>query len=405
MRRTRAAFLWTWICNSPFWAIYTMFTFILYKDLHATPLQITVSIALKPLVSIFSMYWSAWINKRKDRLIANVILAGIIGHLPFFFFPFVDNPWYFVVSFGFYMLMARGSLPAWMEILKLNIPGTMREKVFAYASTFEYLGGGILPLALGWMLDGYSQSWRWLFPVTALISILSAFIQYRIPIKQDLIEPIAVSSRIDVIGQIMKPWKDAWELIRTRKDFAVFQIGFMLGGSGVLVVLPILPAFYEDVLQLSYTELALAVTLCKGVGFALTSSLWAKWIHKVGIYRFIGTVTCVACLFPLCLIGAQFNLAWVYIGHIIYGIMLAGSELSWSMSGPIFAKHEDSSVFTNVNLVTVGIRGCFVPAIGSFLYYGTGPMPVMVLAATLCLLATWSMLAYEKRFDKAGLLS
>ena len=149
-----------------------MLPFILYKDLHATPLQITVIIALKPLVSVFSMYWSAWINKRKDRLITNVVLAGIIGHLPFFFFPFMENPWYFVVSFGFYMLMARGGLPAWMEILKLNIPGTSREKVFAYASTFEYLGGGILPFALGWLLDGYFQSWRWLFPMTAFISIL-----------------------------------------------------------------------------------------------------------------------------------------------------------------------------------------------------------------------------------------
>lgn len=86
LQRTRAAFLWTWICNTPFWAMYNMLPFILYKDLHATPVQVTVIIALKPLVSIFSMYWSAWIEKRKDRLIPNVIAAGIIGHLPFFSF-------------------------------------------------------------------------------------------------------------------------------------------------------------------------------------------------------------------------------------------------------------------------------------------------------------------------------
>lgn len=398
MRRTRAAFLWTWVCNTPFWAIYTMLPFILYRDLHATPLQITVIIALKPLVSVFSLYWSAWINKRKDRLITNVILAGVIGHLPFFLFPFMDNPWYFVASFGFYMFMARGGLPAWMEILKLNIPGTMREKVFAYASTFEYLGGGILPFALGVLLDGYFQSWRWLFPVTALISILSAFIQYRIPIKIDSNEAVTPQP-LDVKRQIVQPWKDAWELLRKRTDFAVFQVGFMLGGAGMLVLQPALPSFFLDVLQLSYMELALALTLCKGVGFALTSPLWAKWIHKIDIYRFIAAVTAVAFIFPLCLIGAQFNIAWVYIGYLAFGVMQAGSELSWNMSGPIFAKNDDSSVYTTVNVVTLGIRGCFVPALGSLLNVWTGPTAVMALASLLCLLATWRMTAYTARTE------
>lgn len=39
LEKTRSAFLWTRLLNIPFWAIYNMLVIILYKDLHATPLQ------------------------------------------------------------------------------------------------------------------------------------------------------------------------------------------------------------------------------------------------------------------------------------------------------------------------------------------------------------------------------
>lgn len=294
------------------------------------------------------------------------------------------------------MLMARGGLPAWMEILKLNIPEVPRGKVFAYASTFEYLGAGFLPFAFGWLLDGYFQSWRWIFPITAFISILSALIQYRIPINLDDMAGKIEATRSNLVKQIVQPWKNAWNLLRVRPDFSVFQVGFMIGGAGVLIFQTALPQYFIDVLQLSYMELALALTLCKGIGFALTSSLWAKWIHKVNIYRFIGWVTLVACLTPFCLIAAKFNIAWVYFGYFVYGIMMAGSELSWNMSGPIFAKNEDSSVYTTVNVVTVGLRGCFVPALGTLLTYWTNSTTVLMLGGILCLLATWRMAAYSR---------
>ncbi len=105
-QKTRLAFVWTSVLNTPFWAIFNLLPFILYKDLHATPIQITAIIILKPAVSLFALYWSALIEKRKDRLLSNLIWARVLSHLPFFFFPFVDNPWFFIASFGFYMMLS-----------------------------------------------------------------------------------------------------------------------------------------------------------------------------------------------------------------------------------------------------------------------------------------------------------
>lgn len=397
LKKTRLAFMWTSILNTPFWAIFNMLPFILYKDLHGTPLQITTIIVLKPAVSLIALYWSSWIEKRKDRLISNLIWARVLAHLPFFFFPFVDNPWFFVASFGLYMVLARGTVPAWMEVLKLNIPGISRERIFAYGSAFGYIGNAIIPFILGSLMDDYSQSWRWIFPITALISLSAVVFKSRIPIALDATDPKKAVSSISWKQQLLKPWKSAWELIKRRPDFARYQLGFMLGGSGLIIMQPALPIFFMDGLHLSYTELAVALTLCKGIGFAMTSPTWARLIHRMDIYRFNSIVTAFAFIFPFCLIAAQWNLSWLYGGYLLYGVMQGGSELSWHLSGPLFAKDEDSSVYTSVNVLSIGLRGCVVPVIGSLLCNSFHPVSVMVIGGALCLLATLRMSSYSRQ--------
>ncbi|MCE5319209.1 MAG: MFS transporter [Parachlamydia sp.] len=394
-KETRAAFIWSYVLNTPFWAIYGMLPFILYKDLHGTPLQIAAMITLKPMVSLFAPYWSAWVNKRKDRLVTNVVWATFLGHAPFFFFPFFHSPWYFVASFGFYMLMARGMIPAWMEILKLNVPNGSRERIFAFSSAFEYVGAGLLPFILGALLDGYYQSWRWIFPLTSFVAVIAVFLQRKIPIAIE--ETNAVEPALSFKQQLIEPWKQAWLLLKTRTDFAAMQMGFMLGGGGLMILQPALPMFFMDALHLSYTELAIALTLCKGAGFAVTSPFWSRLLSKVDIYRFLALVTLVAMFFPIGLLLAKTHIFWLYAAYLLYGVMQAGSELGWNLSGPIFSQQEDSSPFSSVNVLTVGLRGSVIPPLGSMLCLWSNSYTVMVLGGILCLLASiWSLMAHRR---------
>jgi MFS family permease len=399
--KTKAAYLWTSALNTPFWAIFNLLPFILYKDLGLTPIQVMIMIALKPGVSLIAPYWSALIEKRKDRLLSNLIWARILSHLPFFFFPYINNPWFFIASFGFYMMLARGTMPAWMEILKLNLPNISRERIFAYGTAFGYIGAALFPFALGGILDHYEHSWRWIFPSTAFISLMAVLLKLRIPIHLNAIDQQNLKTSSPTWKQLfLKPWKSAWNLIKQRPDFARYQLGFMLGGAGLIILQPALPLFFMDQLQLSYTELAVAMTLCKGVGVAVTSSFWAKLINKIDIYRFNGYVTFLAFLFPFCLIAAQLHLGWIYIGYILYGIMQAGSELSWHLSGPLFAKQEDSSVYSSINVLSVGLRGCFFPILGSFLSSSIPVTQVLMIGSGFCLLSTFFMALYHVRHTR-----
>jgi MFS family permease len=400
LERTRAAYMWTRILNTPFWALYSLLPFIIYKDLEATSWQIACFISLKPVVSLFSLYWSTLIKRRSDRLISNIIGGSILGHLPFFFTPFIDDPWYFVLASGVYMLFYRGMNPAWMEILKINIPEESRKHVFAYGSAFYHVGGGCFAIALGWLLSDYFQAWRWLFPLTATCSLSAIVFQAIVPIKT---QPVSRLERemartpSSFSTAFKKPWKDAWELLRDRPDFTRFQIAFMLGGGGLMLWQPALPHFFFDTLHLSYKELTVAMTLCKGMGYALSTPLWTRWMGKMDIFFFSGIAIFIVTFFPLGLMLAQWNIAYLYAAYLLYGIMQSGSEMSWNLSGPIFAKQEDSSTYSGINVMTVGLRGCIAPPLGSFLCMQAGSHFVLLCGSGLCLLAAWQMYLSRKK--------
>lgn len=397
---TRTAYIWTQILNTPIWALFNMFQYIIYKDLNATALQIALIITLKPVVSLFSIYWGSAVYERRDRLLPNIIWGRVLSAIPFFFFPFVDNIWFFIATFGFYMMLARGTTPAWMEILKINTPTASRAKLFASGAFAGHIGNCLFPFAIGWVLDDYFQSWRWLFPITALLSLTSIALQLKIPIdtsidqnkKQKLPTPAITS----IPKAIISPWQNGLKLMREQKEFTKYQLGFMLGGAGMMISQPALPQFFIDVLNLSYTEMAIALNCCKGIGYLLTAPAWAHYFSNTNIFRFSAYPPLWICLFSALLLLAPYHIIFLYFAYICYGITQAGGDLSWNLSGTVFAGESNSAPYSNVNVLTVGLRGCIVPPLGSYLFAHTTSPFIIALGGLLSLFSNRALLFFER---------
>lgn len=387
------AFIWTMFLEAPFWAMYALLVFILAKDLSVTPFQITFYVALKPVVSLFSPYWSSLIYKRPDRLRSNVAFANLIRHIPFFFFPFFSPPWFVIASAALFLMMKRGIVPAWMEILKRNVPEGNREKIFSYGSMISFFVAALL----GVMLDKVPGCWRILFPITSLLSLASTSFLMRLPaeIPPQNMEPTGIKNFL------VQPWKNCWNLLKNRPDFLRYQIGFMLGGSGLMIMHRALPVFVGE-LNLSYTTIAIAVATFKGIGFISTSRTWAALMKRIGIYSLSARVSALAFLFPFFLLAAKIQVFWIYIAYFIYGMMQAGSELSWHISGPLFSKNEDSSSYSSTNVIAVGIRGLFAPIFGAILCERVNPSGTLLLGGVFCLIASIQLFFFGKRSQQAA---
>ena len=392
---TSAAFIGTRFFGLPFWALISALSMILYKEFHVSPWQLTLLVALKPASSLLAVYWSSYFYSNKKNLVFSLVLTNILRFVPFLFFFWVQSSFFVILAFGFYMTLSRGSMPAWMEIFKRHIPDKSRSRVFALGNSIEYLGTALLPLLLGVVLDRDGDAWRWLFPITAGIGLLSTFCLIRIP--------ASLTKEFPQQNQILLPWKRAWSLFGSDRPFARYQLGFMLGGAGLMIIQPILPIFFVDNLQLNYTQVMLAITICKGIGFAITSGFWSSYFNRTNIFIFSAIVAGMAALFHPLLLAAQSFLPLLYFAYLGYGVMQAGSELSWHMSAVTFSKNQESLPYSEMNILSVGLRGLVIPFLGNFIFVATGTATLFTLGSILCLMGSGLLLRSRRTEEPANI--
>jgi predicted MFS family arabinose efflux permease len=384
IRKTRLALLGTSLLNEPLTLLYSWLPFVLRKDLGASSFQVALLMTLRPVMSIVAFYWSMYIEKQRGRLRSNLAIAGILARIPFFFVFFTDNVWFLILISALHMLFLRGGIPAWMEILNLNLPKDKREKFFSWSSALGYAEGVFLALQIGALLDSDFHIWKLLYLLSALLGLCGVYMQWRLPIRGEDERGEPPESKKEVNG-FLRPWKKSWTLIRSRPDFAHFQYGFMIGGFGIMMVATALPLFFVDVLHLSHMTFATARSICMGLGFVLSSHLWTKALQLLPVAR----LTCAICLgfalFPLLLIFASYHMIWLYIAYVVYGATQGGSHIIWHLSGPLFAKDEDSSQLSGVNVMTVGVRGLIAPFISNLLCCYFGPDRTLLVGMAVCL--------------------
>lgn len=382
---TANAFLWSRVLGIPFWVMLNTLSVILYKEFHVSPFVLTILIALKPITALFAAYWSCFFSGRKS----NLIVANILRFSPFLLLFSFSSVWLIMLSFTIYMILSRGSMPAWTELFKSHLPDQSQSRVFALGNTLEYVGTTLFPLIIGIVLDYNALSWRWLFPVTALLGLTSTFFLLRLP----SIPPTPPSS---ITKKMVLPWSNSLSIIKERSDFRRFLMGFMLGGAGLMVIQPVLPLFFVDELQFSYTEMMLAISVCKGIGYIIASPFWVRLFKRVSIFNFSVYVVILACCFPLLLIGAKWNFWLCYGAFLVYGYMQSGSELSWNLSPLSFSKEKESLTFSETNILAVGVRGCIIPFLGNYLFLVFNSMTVMIVGSLFCLAGAWVLTRQKK---------
>jgi MFS family permease len=385
--KTRFALFWTSFFGESFLAFYGLLPFILRKDLAASAFCLSLLMTLKPAVSVLSFYWSFSTHRKPQHLKKSLLLSGLFSYLPFLFFPLFDHIWYLLFASTIFMLFSRASIPAWMEILKINLAKETREKLFSSGAIIGYLVGALLALVIGPLLDTHPSSWKILLLLSALLGMSCVWIQWKTPLRS---LPSLESPKTPPFS-LMQPWKEGLALLKSRRDFAQYQIGTMCNGFGIMLALPALAIFFVDHLQLSHTEMTLGRYVFMGLGYVLFSPFWAKAFGKFSIH-FLTAIACIGFgLYPLFCMLALFNHFLFFFALFLYGITQAGSHLIWNLSGTIFAKEKESSPFSAMNVLTIGIRGLFAPLLGGLLCQYFPNSLVLFLAAFICFIGSWLM--------------
>ncbi len=360
--------------------LFTLLIFILSKNLQATAFQLTVMACLKPLTSFVSFYISSYLYGKSHRISSYLIINMFIGTLPCLFFPFIENVWFYIASYALYMITKRAQEPAWIQFLKSRLELQQMSKVISKGTSITYFICMSLPPILSFWLDADADLWKTLFVLFTLLQFLNAISIVSLKCGAQSIQkesPQPLSRAID-------PFLNALQLLRNNTAFSHYLFLFFLGGAGIVAMQPILPQYFNSHLGLSYAQLTLAFSFCKGLSFLISSPIWSKYTNRITLYRLNVLMNLFTCLFIGGLLAAPFGMEWLYAAYLCYGVMQGGCDLTWNLSGPIFSKKSDSSLYSSLNLILVGVRGAICPFLGYFLFNTMGPISVFIMAFCLC---------------------
>ena len=128
--KTKNSLIWMSLSNEPFVVLYAILPFIIRKDLGASLVQLSILASLRPVLSIFSFYWSANLTRQRHLLRSNLIGAWLLARLPFLFVPWINDAWYIIFCCGVYELLNRSGNPALIELLKVNLQKDPGERIY-----------------------------------------------------------------------------------------------------------------------------------------------------------------------------------------------------------------------------------------------------------------------------------
>jgi len=394
-RQTKKALLWMNLSHEPFVVLYALLPFIIRKDLGASLLQISILTALRPVLPLFSFYWSANLKTHRHRLRSNLISAWFLGRIPFLLVPCIDSVWYLIFCCAVYEFFHRSGIPALIEILKINISKDAREKTYTFYFVLSFIESILLGFVMGGLLDFHPKAWQFLSGFTALLGLSSLWAQLKVGIPYTTPAPSS-SEKTPLSNKILDPWKDAFKLLKKRPDFAHFQTAFMMGGFGLMLIAPALCIFYVDSLNLAHTQVVTGRSVLMGIGVVISSYFWQKSLSTVPTSLLTKRILIGFGLFPLTLLFSPLSMGWFYLSFLFYGIAQAGSHLLWNLSGTLFSADEDSSQFSRVNILTVGLRGVVAPALGGVLCQFLGPIPMLAIGSFTCFLGAFYMHSRKK---------
>ncbi|MCY3974806.1 MAG: hypothetical protein OXF02_04595, partial [Simkaniaceae bacterium] len=375
------AFVTTKVLAAPFFWALTLLPYMLRKEFGASDFAIALCIASKPLSAFLAVYWSYSAHGKGGGLLADIARGHILKFIPFLIAPLIHNSWIYIIAFIFHMCLLRGMIPPWMEVLRVHVTGKEQSKACVLETSVNYLSCACLPIIFGRFLDSSQDVLRWFLFVAGGIGILSTRAIYNVPQYSPSREK-GQGRGADGSPPLLAPWKAARDLLARRRDFLRFQTGFFFGGGGLMVIHAVLPKYSMGDLALSYMEVTFAISLCKGIGVALSSFVWVKRLTRSTMFSFCSAVPLIGALWSCLLLSAPLHISLYFIAWFVYGVMQGGSELGWKMAGPLFADRSDSVPYSSVSVLAIGVRGALFPFIGMGIGALCGTQTALVTGAT-----------------------
>jgi Na+/melibiose symporter-like transporter len=392
--------------------------FVFVKSLLGSNYQLAVLFQFSVAVFLLLIFMNEWLKRIRNK--RNVLRrAALLSRLPLlllFFFPrspesLGGDSIYHYIFLGIFLIYYLGNTVIWPTInlfLKTSYRHDNFSRLFSYATTLNKIVMMVTTFVYGWLLDIDNYIFVYIFPIAAVLGVLSVFLLSLIPYQVEKVEVkqngFWNSVRESALGMV--------RILRTNRPFLDFEIGFMLYGMGFMGSVTVIVLFFEVGLGLNYSSIAFYKNGYNVLAIIMLP-FFGKLMGKIDPRRFAAISFFSMLLYILFLTLTEYYPAYtefwdIRLYHLLifyilfHGVFAATMALTWFIGSAYFCPPEEAGNYQSVHLVLTAFRSLFAPLMGVALYEAFGFTITFVIAMSFLAIGISYLLWSERNVSLPG---
>ena len=334
--------------------------YIATNGLGASVVQITLLAMIWPVSNLFSVLVSHFVDSTNRH--STAIFIGAALRLPVALMFFSSNVNVMLILLFLYFGSNSLVIPGQNAVMRSRYREGHRGQLFGWAMSVLNLFALPAAMLVGALLDADFIFYKWLFVAEGVMGCGQAVVMGFM--ARGMTDPVATAK--SSLGDFFKSLK---EVLKTDREFMLFEAFFMTYGFGYMCIPPAIPFYSQEVLGLTYEQYAMAKGVLGQMGLLVLAPYLGSKMDKLHPFRFTGVVCLILAGFPLLLVASslapQMGIPLFYMAWIAFAIGIAGVTLSWNMSSMFFAPEGRTATYQGLHVTATAFRGFLAPVLGS----------------------------------------
>ncbi len=389
--------------------------FVFVKSLLGSGYQLGVLFQFTVVVFLLLIFFNEFLKRieNKKRLLRR---TAIITRLPLallFFFPrspeqLTGDSVYHYIFLGIFLIYYLAN-PVIFPTINLFLKNAYRHENFgrfySHATTVNKIVMMVTTFAYGWALDANHYVFVYIFPVAAVLGIVSVYLLSKIPYEN----PEVTESKQTLWEGIKRSVGEMKDILIRNLPFRHFQVGFMFYGFGFMSSTMVIVLYFNNALELNYSSVAFYRNAYNLLAIIMLP-YFGRLIGRIDPRRFAAISFISMFLFILTLVLTQIyrgnveflgiTLFYTLIFYILFhGVFAATMSLTWSIGSAYFCEPSEAGTYQAIHLGLTGIRALAAPLMGIFFYEKWGFSVAFLFAMTSLLAGSFIMFWSEKNFS------
>lgn len=393
------------------------------KTFGGSQLLVTTVWAIPMLANMLSIVWGA-LARGRPRLRSYMLLAACaivsMGSIAVTPSEPLWGGWLFAGQLLATRLFLAGVITVRTSIWNANYPAEQRARLVGRLQSLRLLLGLMIVAGVSSLFDLHAQYYRFVYPVTALIGVVSLFLLRGLRVRGQAAElarwrreqEAAAASGGGGERNFAASLREALLILKRDRAFASYCAAQFFLGSAIFLIEPALNITLTQTLKFGYFLSSGLMDILPTLLMLIAIRFWAPYFDRVGVvqFRVLSSIVWVAAFattaVSMFIVQLDTTRQWLpiaigvlFLARIMAGIGRGGGAIAWHIGHLHFAGRDNAELYMGVHMALTGVRGLLMPfvSLGLNAWVGNLSFGVAVVSGTIGAALFWRLARADRR--------